>query len=181
MRGQVGDATVWGQTVLIFPDGLYAVPFRKATSRELSASSSTVSHSHMIMTLQPSSRRAFRFAQSRSTFLWNLSRQNDVRVMGVVVRRHPSCRCQKQPWTKITFLRPGKQMSGVPGRVRRCSRKRYPRRWRSCLTVSSGKVFAEPMRAMFALRSGEGGGSGFPGGRVLAVRSDMGGFTRRPS
>ena len=47
----------------------------------------------------------------------NLFSQNEVRVRGVVVRGHPSCRCQKQPWTKITFFRPGKQMSGVPGRV----------------------------------------------------------------
>ena len=97
----------------------YGVPSRNPVSRDSRACGFVVSHCQTTMTLQPSSRRAFRLARSRSTFFRNLSFQNDVRVAGVVVRRHPSWRCQKQPWTKIAFLRPGKQMSGVPGRLRR--------------------------------------------------------------
>jgi hypothetical protein len=54
-------------------------------------------------------------AASRATLRANLSSQNARRVFGVVAFLHPGCRCQKQPWTKITLLMDGMQMSGVPG------------------------------------------------------------------
>lgn len=63
---------------------------------------------------------------SRSTFVTNLAFQNSVRVFGVVQRRQPEWRCQKQPCTKTTVERRGKTMSGVPGRSRRWRRNLSP-------------------------------------------------------
>jgi len=43
--------------------------------------------------------------------------------------------------------------------------------------MSSGAVSAEPMRAMFALRSGDGARSGFSEGDLFPVRPDTGHVT----
>ena len=88
----------------------------KDTKRRSSLWVSLVSHSHTITTSQPSCFKDDTAVVSRFRFEANLSAQNSLRVLGVVVRLHPSWRCQKQPWTKITFRRPRNTMSGRPGR-----------------------------------------------------------------
>jgi hypothetical protein len=48
-------------------------------------------------------------------------------------------------------------MSGVPGKSRRCSRKRYPNRWANFRTTISGREFFGPIRAIRADRAGDTG------------------------
>jgi len=62
------------------------------------------------------------------------------------------CRCQKHPWTKITFRRDGKTMSGFPGRSDRCSRNLYPQRCSRVRRVRSGIVFLAFTCRISALR-----------------------------
>lgn len=47
-------------------------------------------------------------------------------------------------------------MSGVPGRSRRCNRKRSPRRCKAFRTSNSGEVFFERIAVIFRERSGVG-------------------------
>ena len=84
-------------------------------------------HSQTIATLQPSSSSRCRLRSSRSMLELNFSSQNSARVVGVVAYGQPSCRCQKQPWTKQTARNRRKTRSGVPGRLRSCRRYRSPR------------------------------------------------------
>lgn len=82
-------------------------------------------HSQTTATRKPcreSSRSVF---TSRATFLSNFSFQNAEWDLGRVVIEHP-CWCQKQPFTKTTTLYRSTKMSGLPGRSRRCKRKRKP-------------------------------------------------------
>ena len=114
-----------------------------------------VSHSHTVRTSQPRARSSASFLASRSTFRLNLSCQNSILVFGVLAILQPVCRCQKQPCTKITLCNRGSVKSGVPGKSRRCSRKRYPSAWMSRRTIISGLVSRGPIRAIRAERSGE--------------------------
>ena len=50
---------------------------------------------------------------------------------------------------KITLRRPGKTISGRPGRSRRCSRNRKPILWMRRRTSNSGKVSLPRMRDIF--------------------------------
>ena len=76
------------------------------------------SHSQIRRADQPSSDNRSRAAASRFLVASILLRQEEVLVAGLAANRQPSCPCQKQPCTKITFRRPGNTMSGVPGRSR---------------------------------------------------------------
>lgn len=114
----------------------------------------TVSHSQMVMAFHPRASSSATFLTSRAVFASNLFCQNSVRVFGVVVRRQPTCRCQKHPCTNITAFLAGKTISGEPGKSRRCNRKRYPRECRSRLTTSSGLVFLPRTFAISADRAG---------------------------
>lgn len=78
--------------------------------------------------------------------------QNSGRVAGIVARLHPSCPCQKQPWTKITALYFGSTISGLPGSCFLWSRKRYPILCRRERTTFSGLVFLPLIRAIVRLR-----------------------------
>lgn len=57
-------------------------------------------HSHTVAMRQPLRRSSSRARASRSTVRANLSRQKSTFDAGVVAKRHPVWRCQKQPWTK---------------------------------------------------------------------------------
>lgn len=124
-----------------------------------SVSASEVSHSHTTRTFHPRRRRAAAVFRSRATLASNFDCQNRWRVLGVVERPHPACRCQKQPCTSTIFLSRGKTRSGVPGRSRRWRRKRYPNACESRRTNRSGFVFFPRTRAIRAERSGSGGRS----------------------
>jgi hypothetical protein len=69
-------------------------------------------------------------------------------VAGFKLPRGHECVCQKQPWTKIIFLRAQKTRSGVPGRSRLCRRYRKPMACTNLLTAISGRVFVLRIAAM---------------------------------
>ena len=98
-------------------------------------------HSHTTATRQPSSSSARVVLRSRSIVPENFSRQNAEFDAGVVVKRHPSCRCQKQPWTWIAARYFGKTISGRLGKFATCNRYRKPCRCSARRSASSGWVF----------------------------------------
>ena len=71
-----------------------------------------------------------------------------------------SCPCQRQPFTKMTFLCRGSVMSGFPGRSFRYRRNRYPILWSNERTINSGLVFLPPtldiIRLLFPFDSSRG-------------------------
>ncbi len=97
-------------------------------------------HSQTTNTSHPSFLRDRFTLASRALFLSNFLSQNARRVDGMDRPLRQLCRCQKQPWTKTTFIRPEKTRSGEPGRCLECSLNRYPRRCASLRTISSGAV-----------------------------------------
>lgn len=103
---------------------------------------SAVSHCQTVSAVHPRSRSSASTFRSRCRFAENLLCQNSVLVLGTVARWHPSCPCQKQPWTKMTFRRDGNTMSGEPGSFRTCNMYRYPNAKVVRLTTSSGCVLA---------------------------------------
>lgn len=139
---------------------------RKATSRFASFVRSNVSHSQMTATRHPTAFRRSCVRASRSMLSANFSAQNAARVLGVVVREQPGCRCQKHPWTKTAFRSFGKTKSGVPGRLRRWSRKRYPSACAHRRTTISGLECLLLTRAISAERLGSTG----PPGRIRLSR-----------
>lgn len=121
------------------------------TSRRSSSVKSLVSHCQTVSTPQPRSLRALSFWRSRSRFRSNFGPQKSSLDLGGRPLEHPWA-CQKQPWTKITFRRPGRTISGLPGRFFRWSRNRYPNRWSIRLTINSGEVCLPLIRDISALR-----------------------------
>ncbi len=77
--------------------------------------------------------------------------QNSIFDFGIRPREH-SCPCQKQPWTKITFLLRMNTRSGLPGKSARCNRYRYPILCTSRLTSISGFVSFDRTFAICTLR-----------------------------
>ncbi len=118
--------------------------------------SSLVSHSQMTSTRQPSLFSAEICSVSLATLRSNFARQTAELEVGIVARSHRLCWCQKQPWTKIAFLRLGKTISGFPGKSRRWSRNRYPIWCAIRRTRNSGPVFVLRTALMFALRCAAG-------------------------
>lgn len=98
------------------------------------------SHSHTTKTRQPSTSRDAFVRRSLATFASNLRVQASTLLFGVLVRRHPSWRCQKHPCTKTTARNRGRTMSGVPAKSRRCSRNRSPSACNPLRSRSSGLV-----------------------------------------
>ena len=83
-------------------------------------------HSQMTRTSQPIFSKA---AMSRSSRAWlaaNFGSQKSRRLFGIleIWQEGSACRCQKHPWTRMTFLRGPKTMSGRPGKSLRCNRYR---------------------------------------------------------
>src|SRR5687767_2419567 len=77
-------------------------------------------HSHTTRYFQPKLLSEPKAARSLRIFLRNLSLQNFELVEGLDFPRGQLCLCQKQPCTKITFLRVRNTMSGWPGRLGAC-------------------------------------------------------------
>jgi hypothetical protein len=125
-----------------------------------------VSHSQTINTRQPADRSVRCTRRSRATLAANLVSQNARRAFGVVVRRQPPCRCQKQPWTNTTACRLGSTISGRPGRIRFFGPlivNRRPSPCRRRRVINSGVVFLWRTRAMSRLRwAGDKGSLALP-------------------
>jgi hypothetical protein len=127
---------------------------RNAPTRCRNSAESKVWHSHTTKTSQP---RAVSFLVTRASrlrFSANLAAQKAARVFGDVLRGQPRCRCQKHPCTRMIFLSRGNTRSGVPGKSRVCSRKRYPRRCAVRRTIISGTEFLALTRPISADRTG---------------------------
>jgi hypothetical protein len=120
---------------------------------------SNVSHSQMTTTRQLFKRSCRTALRSRARLRSNFSIQKLARVFGVVARRHLGCRCQKQPWTKITVRQRGRTRSGRPAKEGLCNRKRYPSRWTALRTARSGTEFLPRTRRIKSERSRVTGGS----------------------
>ena len=108
-------------------------------------------HSQTIRTFQPSLRSCRRTVRSRFLLRSSLLIQYLRLVEGIRCPLWQRCWCQKQPLTKMIFLREGKTRSGLPGRSCRCNLKRYPIEWSSFRTTSSGEVSCDRTRAMIWL------------------------------
>ena len=124
---------------------------RKLRILTFSSSSGLVSHSHTTNTRHPRSSSSTLFFSSRILFRSNFSLQYSVLVFGNFEITQP-CWCQKQPCTKMIFLRLGKTRSGLPGRDFRCRRYRKPSAWISRRTISSGLVSLPLIRDITQLR-----------------------------
>ena len=106
----------------------------------------------MTNTRQPSWARSCKCCRSLRILPSNFLFQKALRVLGEYANEHSWWRCQKQPCTRTTDFRRGRTMSGHPGNLRTCRRKRNPIRWSNDRTVSSGLVFFALIRDMFQLR-----------------------------
>lgn len=111
----------------------------------VSSSSIRVSHSQIINGLHPIRVSRSMAFSSRATLALNFRCQNSLRVPGLVAKRQPGCRCQKQPCTKITTLCLGRTRSGLPGIFRTWRRYRNPAACKARLTRSSGFVSLPPI------------------------------------
>src|SRR5580698_7634204 len=87
---------------------------RKRASRDMSAATPLVSHSHTVSTRHPSFFKALLFFASRTWLRLNFSAQKSLRLFGMLATAQPSWPCQKHPCTKTTFRREGKTKSGHP-------------------------------------------------------------------
>lgn len=99
-----------------------------------------VSHTQATSTSQPAFLKALRTLEARSTLVANWDSQYSCRVVGVVVREQASYRCQKQPWTNMTFRSLGNTRSGLPGKSFLWRRSRNPIACTRLLTAISGFV-----------------------------------------
>jgi len=97
---------------------------RNSPIRVCNSSRFFVWHSQITRTSHPSSASRTRLRSSRSLFVSNFGPQKSSFDLGSLASLHPGsrCWCQKQPCTKITFMRDGKTKSGDPGSPSRCSR-----------------------------------------------------------
>lgn len=138
---------------------LHSYGRKKSRSVLRKLATSNVSHSQTVRTRHPAFVRAFSLRASRATLRSNFSSQNATLVFGLVVRRQLRCRCQKHPCTNTTLLSLGKTRSGVPGKSRRCKRKRKPSRWAELLTTISAREFFGPIRDIRADRTADTGAS----------------------
>ncbi len=113
---------------------------------------SLVAHSQTTSTRQPAARSAEVHRPSRSTLRCNFVRQNFVFEAGSLKNLQPLCQCQKHPWTKTAIFRPGKTMSGAPGKSALCNLNRNPAAKRALRTSISGLVFFTRIPAIMRLR-----------------------------
>jgi len=123
-----------------------------ASASALRQRTSRVSHSQITSGIHSMASNCSETLRSRATLASNFARQNSGRVAGFVAYVHPGCRCQKQPWTKITVRNLGSTRSGRPGRPDTCNRYLNPCACRYRRTRSSGFVSADPIAAIIRER-----------------------------
>jgi hypothetical protein len=106
----------------------------------------------MTNTRQPSLARSCKCCRSLRVLSSNFFFQKALCVLGEYANEHLSWRCQKQPCTRTTDFKRGRTMSGHPGNLRTCRRKRNPIRCSNERMATSGFVFFALIRDMFQLR-----------------------------
>ena len=99
-----------------------------------------IQHSQTTNTFHPSFLSKDKFFLSRPTFPSLLFCQNSALVCGFTLPYLQLCMCQKQPWTKIIFLRRGNTKSGFPDRFLTCNLYLYPILCIKDRTTISGRV-----------------------------------------
>jgi len=117
-----------------------------------SAMPARISHSHNSITVHPSFRSSRIVVRSRLRFDLIFGSQYPSLDLG----RDPSeqvCPCQKHPWTSTIFRCLGSTISGLPGKVLTCTRKRYPSACSKDRIAISGLVFFDLIRDISAERS----------------------------
>lgn len=102
-------------------------------------------HSQTVMTFQPFSTKAVMQAVSLVRLASSFLVQKERRLLGIRKNLQSGCACQKHPLTKTTVRHLVSTRSGLPGRSRRCSRKRNPAANRAERTSFSGRVFLPRM------------------------------------
>lgn len=112
-----------------------------ASSVIVCSGSRRIAHSHTTATRQPACFSRSAASRSLATFAANFVAQKSARVAGMAVKRQPTWRCQKQPWTRTTAFHLGRTTSGRPGSSFGWRRKRKPAWCRPLRTRSSGLVF----------------------------------------
>lgn len=112
----------------------------RCRSASVVATSARSAHSQTVMTRQSSLIRAAEQAASLARFNVSLSIQKERRLLGTRKNRQSWCACQKQPLINIVARHLVSTRSGLPGRSRRCSRKRNPAANRPERTRRSGRV-----------------------------------------
>lgn len=105
----------------------------------------------MIQGFQPISVTSLWIFLSRSIVLAIFISQYARFVCGMRDRLHP-CQCQKHPFTKTATLCFGSTMSGLPGSLAECNRKRNPAACSAFRTFISGLVSVECTRLITQLR-----------------------------
>ena len=123
---------------------------RRPSNRRRSVSS----HSHTTITLKPAPLSSHDFRESLARLSANLVFQNDLFLVGIFARTHPSWLCQKHPWTNNALRRLRLAMSGEPGNPRTLTRYRPPIDHRTRRTTSSERVPLCRTRFIRADRSG---------------------------
>ena len=96
------------------------------------------SHSQMVMQCHPISANRFCVSISLSWFRLIFATQNSRFVLGIL--QHPSCPCQKHPFTKIQVRYFRNTKSGCPGKRGELSRYRNPILHSPFRTIISGFV-----------------------------------------
>ena len=105
-------------------------------------------HSHIVMLCHPMLASSCFTLLSRSWLRFTLLCQNSVLVLGITNSPHPSCPCQKHPFTKMHVLYFLSTMSGFPGNLGWLSLYLKPRLHRNFRTSISGFVFFPFIEAM---------------------------------
>ena len=105
------------------------------------------SHSQMVMQCHPISANRFCVSISLSWFRLIFASQNSRFVLGIL--QHPSCPCQKHPFTKIQVRYFRNTKSGCPGKRGELSRYRNPILHSPFRTIISGLVSLEWIAAIF--------------------------------
>ena len=110
-----GESWGWWIAYVAFGEELRGAS-RKICIAFATPSRSRSLHSHTTMTCHPDRRKASNVRVSRNLLPLSFTLQKSIRDLGMRADLHPSCRCQKHPCTKMTFLLPGNIKSGEPRR-----------------------------------------------------------------
>ena len=139
---------------------LSEVDFTKDQAQECSRNSTAFSsqfpffiwHSQIVCTCQPVDFSCLPTRRSLNLLVSIFFVQKGTLLFDVARPALQECPCQKQPCTITILRRPGKTMSGRPGKVFTCSRYRKPSACNVRRTSSSGFVSCPLIRDISQLR-----------------------------
>lgn len=111
----------------------------------VTAGSARSAQSQTVTTFQPWLTSAAVQVASLDLFAPSFLTQKERRLLGIRKNLQSGCACQKHPLMKTAVRHLASTRSGLPGRSRRCSRKRSPAANRAERTSFSGRVFLPRM------------------------------------